>query len=205
MRVAMFEGFDGTFGAAITARNRRLSGFGAVSADVALESLIRDQITIMQGVQKTLWDAYGKWRSGQFWIGVAIPAARLLQIGKFDYKYAVDAWQSSVDTWWSSRLTDSVRANPYERGSDGKARVQAWIDMGESLIEWSKRTANAMEDDDVYRLFSDYGESFRKVVSKAVESGLNLASSALGPMKWYIIGGAAILGLWLLAPVLRRR
>lgn len=207
MRVAMFEGYreGDAVSTMMRARRHRLSGFGAVSGDTALETLIRDQISIMQGVQKALWDAYGKWRSGQFWIGVAIPVARLLQIGKFDYKYAVDSWQSSVDTWWSPRLTDAVRANPYELGQDGKTRVQAWIDMGEGLIEWSKRTASAMQDDDVYRLFSDYGYSFKRTVSMAVEAGLKIVAPIIGPMKWYLIGGAALLGLWILAPVLRRR
>jgi hypothetical protein len=205
MKIAMFEGYDGTFGAAIAARSRRLSGYGAVSGNDALETLIRDQIAVLQGVQKTLWDAHSKWRSGQFWIGIAIPAARLLQIGKFDYRYAVDSWQSSVDTWWSSRLTDAVRANPYERGADGKTRLQAWTDMAIKLIEWSRRIASEMADDGALRLFSDYGENFKLVLRKAVQAGVDLVLDALGPVKWIVAGGAVLFGLWMLSPLLWRR
>jgi hypothetical protein len=180
MRIAMYDGFDGT--------------------DDAVETLIRDQVAILQGVQKGLWDAYAKWRNGQFWIGVAMPAARILQIGKFDWKYAVDSWQSSIDTWWSQRMTDTVRGMPFEKGTDGKTRIQAWINMGSGLIEWAKRIAQDMGDDDVYRLFTDFGDSFKKTVKFAVDAGLDVVKPLLDPIKWIVIGAAAFLVAWKFIP-----
>jgi hypothetical protein len=196
MRVAMFEGFDER-SVAINARRRRLSGYGAFgdAADPRVEEAIRGQIQVMQKVQTTLWEAHNRWATGQFWIGVVIPAARLLQIGKFDWKYAVNSWQSSVDSWWSQSLTDAVRADP--------SKLDAWTKMGLRIIETAENTAREIGDDGVLRLFVDFKNSFVFVVRTAISQGLKLTTSLIPTWIYYV--GAGALAIYLLPFFMKRK
>jgi len=180
MRVATFEGY----------------GDLSVTEKAAVDKLIRDQIAILMQVQRTLWDAYGKWKSGQFWIGIAIPAVRLLQIAKYDYKYSVDSWQASVDVWWASRMTDTVRASPYEKGTDGRTRIEAWTKYGSGLVEWAKRISDQMGDDDVGRLFTDFGKALTDVTKTAINYGIKIPLSIIPDWVKWAAGGFGALYLY---------
>lgn len=178
MRVAMFEGFGAV---------------GEPTSDPRVEKLIRDQVSILQGVQATLWDAYGQWRNGKFLVSVAIPASILLSIGRYDYRYSVDSWQASVDTWWKTEMTDAVRAAPYERGADGVTRIDAWTKMGKGLIEWAQRIAREMQDDGAFKVFSDFMATFTRVVREAISGGVKLALDLFPSwVKWGAVGLGAL-------------
>lgn len=191
MRIAKFEGYSGasSFVAVVAARRSRqpFGAYGLAATDPAIEETIRNQVAVMQQVQRALWDAYSSWSSGKFWSGVLFPASALLRIGKFDWRYAVDSWQSSVDTWWNETMTNTVRSNP--------DRLADWTRMGQGLIEWAKRIARDMGDDDLGATFSQFLDSFSYVVKTAVAKGVDLSLSLLPGWLPWAAGGALLLFL----------
>jgi len=191
-KLAMIDGYVSPFGS-----------FNESASPAQVEQLIRDQVGIMLNVQKTLWDAHSRWSAGQFWIGVVFPPAIVLQIGKYDWKDAVNSWQGAVDAWWGSKLTDAVRADPNAIGTDGQSRLQAWTSMGQHIIVWAQDIAKNMKDDDVRKLFSDYGDAFIFVLQKFKEGAGSIITSVIPEWVFWVAGAGA--ALYLLGPLLRRR
>jgi hypothetical protein len=162
-------------------------------ADPRVEQFIRDHVAIMQEAQRALWDAHESWRLGRFLSGVAFPAALVLRIGAYDWSEAVNAWQHSVDTWWTQGMTDAVRAAPDEPGEDGVKRIDAWAKMGASLMAWAQRIAADMGDDTLANDLRFFGENLKRVVRAAIDAGLNLALGSIPP--WIFIAAAGVAGL----------
>lgn len=199
MRVAMFEGY-GQVAAPVL-------GYGqdGLVTDPAVEQLIQGNVGVLQDVQARLWEAHSSWVTGRLLSGLAWPPGLALRIGAFDYTNAVNAWQSSVDAWWGSNLTDVVRAAPYEVGSDGKTRVQAWIDMGQRLIPWAGDIGTQMGDDTLIRDVKVFGQTFQRIVNDFISAGGKLILGAIPDwLKWGAAGLAAFVLIMKFAPGGRR-
>jgi hypothetical protein len=145
--------------------------FGATAPDV--EATIRSQI--------------------QFLIGVAIPPVLLLQIGKYNWRDAVNGWQQSLDTWWSSDLTNTVRQHP--------DRLQSWVDMGSRLLRQATEIGKSVGDDGLVRLFTDYGKALGTVVHGAVDAAGNVVRQIVPWWVWAVVAGV---GLLYISPFLPR-
>lgn len=156
---------------------------GDTDASAGTEERIRRQVAVMEDVQSALWSAYSKWKIGHYLTDVAIPAIIILQIGKFDYEYAINAWQESADKWWSTDLTDAVRNDP--------SRMDSWSTMGAGIIEWAQRIATEMKDDTALKTFTDFLSRFKNFAGSAIPD----IGSMLSNVKWIVLGG---LGLYLL-------
>lgn len=157
----------------------------AATDSAGLEELIRANVQTLQAVQARLWAAHSSWRNGRLLSGVLFPPERILQIAKYDWSEAVNAWQESVDTWWSERLTGALREAPDEVGEDGKTRLEAWIAMGQHLIPWAEDIAKRMGDDTLANDVRELGRSFRTAVKLWVEGGAELAKAAVFALPWW--------------------
>lgn len=165
----------------------------AATDSAGLEELIRSNVQTLQAVQARLWAAHSSWRNGRLLSGILFPPERILQIAKYDWSEAVNAWQESVDTWWSERLTGALREAPDEVGEDGKTRLEAWIAMGQHLIPWAEDIAKNMQDDTLAADVRRFGGSFKTAVGMAVGGAGSVVSAAFTALPWWAKAGLGLL------------
>lgn len=181
MRIVMFEG---------------LGNLGAASgSDPRVEEVIRQNVAIMRQVQASIYRALQSWRLQRAISGAALPAITIAKMLTFNVSDAVAAWQSSLDTWWSPRLTDAVRENP--------DRLADWIKMGARIARDAKDLGQEMADDSFTAEIQGFIEDLAFVTGWAAKQGLK-GLDAVIPTSWKWIAGGALV-LYALSWLPRRR
>src|SRR3990172_8530027 len=163
--------------------------FGSFGATPTVEDTIRAKITAMQGIQALLYKARTSWIAGKLLSGLPIPGALLLGGSPFDWSKVIATWQGGVDTWWNSSTTAMVRSNP-------TSNLQQWVDTGNMLAKYAQQISADMGDDTL-------GNAVKEYASKLV-ADLPNPLDLLGPLKPWLIGGAVLWALSIVAPLLPR-
>lgn len=178
----------------------RYDGYADYGAGTDVGAIITEQVQNMQAVQNALFGGLAAWRVGR-WMSYAIPITALPTLVSYNWEDAVTQWNATVNTWWGTSMTSLVAERPYERGQDGKTRIEAWFRMGDGIVAWAERIGKSMNDDSFIAHVREFATAFRDAardfMSMAVDTVGEPARKAAWNLLWIalpLIGGVYLLG-----------
>jgi hypothetical protein len=149
--------------------------------------LMQAEIEKMKQAQALLWDAHSSWKKGKYLSLLSLPTA-LISMASYDWGDAVQKWNDGLVTWWGDVAGQSVvglvKDKPYEKGVDGKTRLQSWLDNGEKRMNQALDIAKNMKDDTLATRLGSLAKDFRMVANKAAGAVIDTVAEPLQKASW---------------------